>query len=200
MRRESGAVTPGREAPRGSEFHDVYKCGVFFYFESIDRCVNARRCCIILGSSRVEVSKLLAVRFYNLYQRDFSPPRTRAKTRSAPLVVSYSQQRRARAKNPLMAETRRATSMSARETPTARMGATTSMNIITLEATDEDSAVRASTPLSALCRAVPFRRSRELSALFLLHAHFRSLPTGPRRRSPDLPSPAPNSRPTRALS
>ena len=130
-----------------------------------------------------------------------SSPRTRAKTRSsAPLVVSYSQQRSARAKNPLRAETRRATSMSARETPTARMGATTSMNIITLEAIDEDSAVRASTPLSALCRAVPFRRSRELSASFLLHAHFRSLPTGPRRRSPDLPSPAPNSRPTRALS
>lgn len=74
--------------------------------------------------------------------------------------------------------------MSARETPTARMGATTSMNIITLEATDEDSAVRASTPLSALCRAVPFRRSRELSACSFPSA--RPFPVSPDRPSPAL--------------
>jgi len=139
---------------------------------------------------------LLAVRFHET--RDFiSVCRERARKKKKRDLLRHSSSRtvssvRARAKNPLMAETRRATSMSARETPTARMGATTSMNIITLEATDEDSAVRASTPLSALCRAVPFRRSREmgLSARFPLHAHFRLFPTGPRRRSPDLPSPA----------
>ena len=68
--------------------------------------------------------------------------------------------------------------MSARETPTARMGATTSMNIVTLEATDEDSAVRASTPLSALCRAVPFRCPERY--LLVSARHFRCpLATGP---------------------
>jgi hypothetical protein len=103
-------------------------------------------------------------------------------------------------KNPLMAETRRATSMSARETPTARMGATTSMNIITLEATDEDSAVRASTPLSALCRAFALSPLARVICSFPSARPFPVSPTGPRRRSPDLPSPAPNSRPTRALS
>ena len=99
-----------------------------------------------------------------------------------------------------MAEPRRATSMSARETPTARMGATTSMNIVTLEATDEDSAVRAWTPPSALCRAVPFR-ARESYLLVFLH-HFR--PSRPALRGARL-TPVPrarrrNSRPTRALS
>ena len=89
--------------------------------------------------------------------------------------------------------------MSARETPTARMGATTSMNIVTLEATDEDSAVRASTPPSALCRAVPFR-ARESYLLVFLH-HFRHsdrpsrgarltlVPNARRRSQPPDPSP-----------
>ena len=112
-------------------------------------------------------------------------------TRESDLVQSAP---RVRAKNPLMAEPRRATSMSARETPTARMGATTSMNIVTLEATDEDSAVRASTPPSALCRAVPFR-ARESYLLVFLH-HFRhSRPALARRPADPRPKRATRSQP-----
>ena len=84
--------------------------------------------------------------------------------------------------------------MSARETPTARMGATTSMNIVTLEATDEDSAVRAWTPPSALCRAVPFR-ARESYLLVFLH-HFRpSRPALARRPADPRPPRAPPEQP-----
>ena len=84
--------------------------------------------------------------------------------------------------------------MRARETPTARMGATTSMNIVTLEATDEDSAVRASTPPSALCRAVPFR-ARESYLLVFLH-HFRhSRPALARRPADPRPKRATRSQP-----
>ena len=82
-----------------------------------------------------------------------------------------------------MAEPRRATSMSARETPTARMGATTSMNIVTLEATDEDSAVRAWTPPSALCRAVHilYQLVMQTSLLVTCCVTFVLLPTRLRR-------------------